>query len=94
MYRFTVLLLLAACGMSPPAATSADAQRGNAQLAELQRGRSLMVNKCGGCHRPPMPSDHAAAEWPAKLDEMSERSKLDPEQRFLIRQYFVVMAQR
>ncbi len=98
MYRLVVALAavaaLGACGMSPPKATPADAQRGNVQLAELQDGRMLMVRKCGGCHAPPLPGEHAAGEWPAKLDEMADRSKLDPKQRYLIQQYFVVMATR
>lgn len=97
MSRFSVVVLsaaLAGCGMSPPKATPADAQRANVQLAELQDGRTLMVRKCGGCHAPPLPREHAAGEWPTKLDEMAERSKLDPKQRYLIQQYFVVMAVR
>ena len=97
MVRLVVVVLFAAlagCGMSPPKATAADAQRANVQLAELQDGRTLMVRKCGGCHAPPMPQEHTAGEWPSKLDEMSERSKLDAKQRYLIQQYFVVMAVR
>jgi cytochrome c5 len=97
MFRLVVLAVavaLGACGMSPPKATPADAQRANVQLAELQDGRTLMVRKCGGCHAPPLPGEHAAGEWPGKLDEMADRSKLDPKQRYLIQQYFVVMASR
>lgn len=89
-----LFVVLAGCGMSPPRATAADAQRANVQLAELQDGRTLMVRKCGSCHAPPMPSDHTAGDWPQKLDEMAERSKLDRQQRYLIQQYFVVMAPR
>ncbi len=97
MSRLAVLAFaatVAGCGMSPPKATPADAQRANVQLAELQDGRTLMVRKCGSCHAPPLPSEHTAGEWPRKLDEMAERSKLDPKQRYLIEQYFVVMAAR
>jgi cytochrome c5 len=97
MFRLAVVLAaiaLGACGMSPPKATPADAQRANVQLAELQDGRTLMVRKCGGCHAPPHPGEHASSEWPSKLDEMADRSKLDPKQRYLIQQYFVVMATR
>ena len=85
---------LAACHSAPPRATALDAQRGNVELAELQRGRALMVTKCGNCHRPPLPSEHPAASWPEKLDEMASRANLDGDQRRLIQQYFVVMAQR
>ena len=96
MFRLAVVLAAAALGacMSPPKATPADAQRANVQLAELQDGRTLMVRKCGGCHAPPLPGDHSSGEWPSKLDEMADRSKLDLKQRYLIQQYFVVMATR
>lgn len=89
------VLVLAACGMSaPPAATALDASRANVALADLQSGRSLLVKKCGGCHRPPMPAEHVAHEWPAKIDEMSKRSNLDVRQRHLIEEYLVTMAAR
>jgi hypothetical protein len=88
------VLGLAACRVSPPTATSADAARSNSSLAELTSGRALVVRKCGNCHRPPMPTDHTAADWPARLDEMAVRSNLDPRQRHLIEQYLVVMASR
>lgn len=88
------LVVLAGCRVTPPTATAADASRANLELAELQQGRSLMVTKCGNCHRPPMPADHAAREWPEMLDEMSERANLDVRQRRLIEQYLVTMATR
>lgn len=86
--------VLGGCRLSAPAATQADAQRANVLLADLAQGRAMMVRKCGNCHQPPMPSDHPASLWPAKLDEMGARAHLDARQRFLIQQYLVVMAQR
>ncbi len=77
---------------TPPTASAADADRAHVELAQLQQGRSLLVTKCGNCHRPPMPRDHAADEWPQKLDEMASRASLDGEQRHLIEQYLVTMA--
>jgi cytochrome c5 len=83
----------AGCGRQlPPLATSADAQRANVELASLQEGRTLVLRKCGGCHRPPLPRAHPAAEWPGKIDEMAERSNLDLAQRRTIEQYLIVMA--
>lgn len=79
-------------GGLPPLATSVDAQRANVELASLQEGRSLLLRKCGGCHRAPLPRQHAAAAWPRKLDEMSARANLDGLQRRAIEQYLVVMA--
>ncbi|MGE0869981.1 MAG: hypothetical protein AB7P03_15550 [Kofleriaceae bacterium] len=98
MARLAIALVLAsvasACLPTIPHATPSDAQRSNIELAQLQEGRGLMIRKCSGCHRTPLPSDHTAHEWPTMLDEMSERSKLDARERQLIEQYFVVMARR
>jgi hypothetical protein len=96
--RLGLLLALGAqascAGMSPPAATPLDASRANVDLAELQSGRKLLISKCGSCHRPPMPSAHSRSEWPSKLDDMSERSKLDAVQRQQIERYLLAMAVR
>ena len=97
MSRIALVLglgLLGGCGVSPPAATAIDASRAHVELAELEHGRTLMVAKCGGCHRAPMPSSRPAGEWPKALDEMSERAKLDVVQRRLIEQYLTTMAMR
>ncbi len=77
---------------TPPMATASDASRANVELAELHEGRKLLLGKCAGCHKTPMPDDHAAAEWPKMLDEMAERSKLDVVQRALLEKYLVAMA--
>ena len=89
-----LILVLVGCGGGLPAATAIDASRVHVELADLQNGRSLVVSKCGACHRPPMPADHGANEWPVMLDEMSARAHLDFMQRRLIRQYLVAMATR
>jgi hypothetical protein len=79
----------------PPAATVGDADRVHVELAQLQRGRELLVAKCGNsCHITPLPSQHAALEWPHALDEMAARSGLDRQQRALIEQYLVTMTDR
>lgn len=94
MKKLLVLALVAACRAGgPPHATAADAERSNVAMAELERGRSLLVSKCGAsCHTAPLPSQHTAREWPAKLDEMAERSNLDRAQRRLIEEYLVAMS--
>ena len=91
-----VLLVVAACARRmPPRATAADAERTNVSLAELEQGRSLVVAKCGSrCHKPPMPGDHAASEWPHALDEMAPRAALTAQDRQLIEQYLVAMTPR
>ena len=94
MLRVAVALgLLAGCvGMSPPPASPADATRAKVELAELQSGRSLLLSKCGGCHRVPMPTEHRAHEWPTKIHDMSARAHVDDQQRRLIEEYLVTMA--
>jgi mono/diheme cytochrome c family protein len=89
-----MVALLGGCVAGPPVATPADAARANRGLAELQRGRVLLVARCGSCHRPPMPSDRGVREWPGMLDEMSGRANLDATQRQLIEVYLITMATR
>jgi len=79
----------------PPVATVLDADRGHVELAELERGRELLIRKCSGsCHRVPMPNEHTAADWPQVLGEMSQRAGLAPGQQTLIERYLVTMASR
>lgn len=94
--KYLLLLSLVACApRTPPAATAGDANRANVELAELSQGRTLLIQKCGSsCHTTPMPADHTVLEWPGKLDEMSDRAKLEPMQRALIEKYLVTMASR
>ncbi len=96
MKKWMLVAMLAACRpAAPPMATQADAARANIDVAALEQGRSLLVRKCGGaCHQAPLPSQHTAAEWPRKLEEMSARAGLDLGQRTLIEQYLVTMASR
>lgn len=89
-----LLICLTGCvAATPPPVTPVDAERVHVELASLQQGRTLLVQKCGSsCHATPMPGDHARAEWPEKLDEMSARAGLVPADRALIEQYLVAMS--
>lgn len=79
----------------PPQATSADAERANVELAQLEQGRKLVVSRCGSrCHKPPMPGEHPAAAWPKALDEMAPRAHVTAMERDLIEQYLVTLASR
>jgi len=87
--------VLAGCtGGGPPAATALDASRAHVELAELQRGRTLLISKCGGCHRTPQPDERRAAAWPRELDEMSSRAHLDRAEHQVLERYLVTMAAR
>ena len=73
---------LAGCG-GPwlPVATAADATRAQERWPgttadELNHGRTLLLRRCSSCHQTPSPSERAAADWPAQIDEMAERSGL------------------
>jgi cytochrome c5 len=95
MSMVAALAASSACARrSPPQVTVVDAERANVQLADLQQGRKLLLGKCAGCHKTPMPMDHTVAEWPKMIDEMAERSKLDMRQRDLILKYLVVMREQ
>ena len=88
-----LVVFAAACRPEPPQVTAIDAQRANVDLAELQQGRTLLVQKCGSsCHQTPMPGSHTALDWPKKLDEMSARAGLNGMQRALIEKYLVTFA--
>lgn len=86
---------LGACApRTPPRATSEDAIRMRVDLAQLERGRTLLVARCGSCHTVPAPSAHTPAEWPARLDEMAARSALAPAEQQAIEQYLVAVLTR
>jgi hypothetical protein len=87
-----VAAIAAGCAAPLPTVTAADASRTGVELAELQHGRDMLVEKCSGCHRTPQPAQHVASEWPAKLDEMAQRSHLDFDQRRAIEAYLVALA--
>lgn len=88
-------VVLAGCGGGGlPLATAGDAARAGVQLADLEQGRSLVAAKCGGCHRPPQPTEHSSDSWPHMIDKMAKRSNLDGSQQQLMARYLVTMASR
>lgn len=87
-----VLVILAGCAAQPPPlASPADAERADVPFADLQRGRQLLIAKCGGCHDVPTPNDQSHAEWAPRLDDMAHRAGLVGPERRLIEEYLVVM---
>lgn len=88
-----VALVLAGCGGSwIPVATEADAVRASSTVAELNRGRTLLVGSCGNCHQAPSPRDRRAAEWPDEVEEMRERADLEPGEAEAITRYLAAFA--
>lgn len=88
-----IAAMVAACsGPWIPAATEADAARTSTSLEALQRGRTLLVNRCGACHITPSPRDHQAADWPEQVEAMRERAKLTPEDASAVTRYLTAFA--
>lgn len=88
-----IAVVLAGCGRPwIPIATEADAARAATTVAELNRGRTLLVGHCGGCHLPPSPRDRRAADWPAEVAEMRERSGLEPLEAAAVTRYLTAFA--
>ncbi len=46
-------------------------------LSELQAGRKLYVQKCGGCHTLFLPEKYTKAEWQHWMNEMDTKVKMD-----------------
>lgn len=90
--RFALLFVVGCAAGAPPVATSVDAERSHVAVAQLNEGRTLLVGKCGGCHRAPSPHEHTAFDWPKQLDEMAARSNLNAVERQKIEAYLVALA--
>lgn len=97
MHRFSVVLLLAlaACGGGAvPQPTDAHVAIARGQYPEvdramLERGRSLFVERCSGCHSLPKPSSHERARWPGLVAKMAARAKVDASGERAISAYLV-----
>ena len=90
---------LAGCAAAIPRPTDADVSRAVSRrpqttLAELERGRSLYLARCGSCHQPYQPGHLAPSAWPAQVDEMAERSKLGTADRELVLLFLVTLSSR
>jgi hypothetical protein len=91
------LTLTACSGPWLPLATPDDVARAQATwpsttVDELNAGRKLVIRRCGTCHQPPSPLDHVAADWPAEVSDMAERSGLRPGEDELLTRYLVAFA--
>lgn len=89
--RLAALALLAACARPPPVATEADAARAHVALAELERGRSLLLARCGSCHDTPLPSREPAADWPRRVGDMAARAGLRGDEPQVIAAYLIAL---
>ncbi|MBI3502921.1 MAG: hypothetical protein HY063_14110 [Bacteroidetes bacterium] len=60
-------------------------------LASLQKGHSLYMNKCGSCHYLHRPNKYSEEKWKKEMPEMSNRAKLTGEEQELVLHYLLTM---
>ena len=88
----TATLIACASGGAVPRVTEPDVARAqladpDVSLASLERGRGLYLARCASCHEPFAPDSRSLDEWHLEVDEMRERSGLDPAEERLILGY-------
>ena len=75
-----------------PEATPSLAERAarrwpDANLEQLELGRTLYIKRCSGCHNLHLPSEKAPDEWAGALDEMAMKARLDEYQKTAVLRY-------
>ncbi len=82
----SMLLLLSQCSPKfyEPSAANVSA---SASLEDLNKGKALLLDKCGSCHGPPSPKKHDSAGWNSTLDKMQPKAKISDAERALIFKY-------
>ncbi len=91
-----LLVLVAACGGIPRAEPThvavARTRYPDADVEMLTRGRTLYVERCGGCHSLPLPSSQSRARWPAIVARMAPRAVVDQTSERAIAAYVYALA--
>lgn len=88
-----VAVLTGACaGADIPTPSVIDANRSGIALGRLERGRAVYLEKCTRCHSPVAPRDYSSNEWPGRVDEMTDRSKISQDEKQLILTYLTTMS--
>ena len=90
-------LIAGGCAAALRQATPEDAVRLAPQwpgttLEDLQRGRSLYVRRCSGCHNVYLPRAFPPAKWPGLVDEMAAKARLGPGERDDMVRFLVAVA--
>jgi hypothetical protein len=96
---FGLGLTLVACGAGLPHPTDqhltiARQSEANVTLADLERGRSLYVQKCGNCHALRAPQSLAPEQWRPEIEKMRTQQgvRLKSEETEDINRYLAVMS--
>jgi hypothetical protein len=87
---FLFVVVLAGCvtipHLTPAQLAWASSKWPDVQMAELEKGRSIYVTRCGSCHTAPSPAEVMEQNDADMVREMSERAKLTPaEQQAVMR---------
>jgi cytochrome c5 len=98
-------LVALACGLALTAACSAALRHPTPEdaalvaprwpgttLADLQRGRTLYVRRCSGCHNLYLPRAYAPERWPRLVDRMAEKARLGPREQEDVTRFLVAVA--
>ena len=59
----------------------------NTDIASLQKGRELYINKCASCHTLYAPEKFNKTEWNKWVDKMAPKAKLTQEEKVLVKAY-------
>lgn len=65
----------------------------SAQLATVQQGYKLYVNKCGSCHYLYRPHKFSDTKWKAEMPEMAEKAKINEEETKLVLNYLLTISE-
>jgi hypothetical protein len=93
----TGLCFTAACAAALRHATPEDARRlapawPGTTVESLERGRSLYVRRCSGCHNLILPRAFPPDRWPAQVDDMAQKVRLGPGERDDVVRFLVAVA--
>lgn len=90
-------LLVAGCATAAPFPLAVDVGIAQARWpgttqADLERGRTVYLGRCGGCHLLHRPEEVAAEKWPGVVGKMGPRAKLSPADGADLVRYLVVLS--
>lgn len=84
---FSVILTVAFSCTSALYIPDESQQTSATSLSEMQAGRKLYIQKCGGCHTLYLPEKYTTLQWQHSLDIMAPKVSLDILEKSLILKY-------
>lgn len=78
--------LIAACGSALYIPSELEVTS-KANLEELNEGRSIYINKCGGCHTLVLPEKYSDKDWGIWVDKMEVKANITPSEKEKIMKY-------